>query len=205
MWRLVSLVLLAAACGVTQVPLRPVPDPREPGGHPGEYRLETSDRQLGTVRVWSRGVYVEHGRNLAHVAIQLESSGRTGMRLDVGALRLVVYQDNEGSAELRPSSTTGTAEIRPRGDGRLDAYFDLPAGMKPADVTALEVTWTAQLGDQTRHAVTRLARFTDRMRGRRPTAHGPIMPGSGAMSPTGEWYSCPEDPHRYYPYPPYCL
>lgn len=205
MRRLVLFVLLAAGCGTRQVPLRAMPDPREPGGVPGEYSLATSDGQRGILRLLSRGVYVENGHTLAHVAVELESSGRTGMRLDVGALRLEAFRGTEATPALRPSSTTGTAQIPPRGYGHLDALFELPADLRPGDVTALAVAWAAQLGDEKRDGLTHFGRVNERRRGRQPVAHGPFMPGSGTRSPTGEWYTCPDDPFHYYPYPPECL
>jgi len=205
MRRLVPLVLLAAGCGTRQVPLRAMPDPREPGGAPGEYLLATGDGQRGIVRLVSRGVYVENGHTLAHVALELESSGRAPMRLDVGALRLEVFKGTDAMPALRLSSTSGPSEVPARGYGHFDALFELPADLKPGDVTALAVSWAAQLGNERREGVTRFGRVVERRRGRQPIAHGPYMPGSGARSPTGEWYTCPDDPFHYYPYPPECF
>lgn len=205
MGRYLPLVLLVTACTTRVAHFKPTERVRaEPGRPPAAtYAMHSSDGAVGTTRLWSNGVYIVKGRNVAHVAIELESAGNSAMSIDVRMLRLKARNGDEQSPDLEVAAIVGPTAVPPRGYGRVDTFFVLPADMKPKAVSELAVQWEARIGDQKQDEVTT---FEPTMNKSRKAAlfYGARLPGTMTSSPTGAWYTCPDQPNEFYTSPPDC-
>lgn len=160
--------------------------------------------KVGEAWVWSRGIFKEGDRAVAHVGIELESDSTEGLSVDVGSLRLVAREGKKDKGKVyRPLRTDGKSSAPPRGYSRLDAYFRLPEGVKPRAITSFDVLWKAKAGEADTGEVTPFVRAGSSPRVAGAMFHGPYIPGTSIYSPVGAWFSCPGE-DTYYTEPPDC-
>jgi len=206
MGRFLPLVLLVSACTPRVAYFKPTERVKaEPGRPPAAtYSMRSSDGAEGTTRLWSNGVYIVKGRNVAHVAIELESAGNSAMSIDVRTLRLKARNVDGESPDLEVAASVGPTAVPPRGYGRVDAFFVLPPDMMPKAVSEIAVQWEARIGDQKQDEVTTFEPTVKKFR-EAALFYGARLPGTMTMSPTGAWYTCPDEPNKFYTSPPDCI
>lgn len=144
-----------------------------PGGTAAaSYEIRMGHDQPAHVRVnvWSHGAWVEDGRTMARVGIEVLNTGELGVSVDTNALRLDAYR-NDGaqlpSGQLVRTSVPDRAGlvVAPNETGVVSLDFALPAEVKPDEIGNLRLRWAVAHDDGRRYV-----QFTDFQRVRQPYA-----------------------------------
>lgn len=97
------------------------------------------------MNVWSRGAYVEDGRTLALVALEVRNTGDEPVLLDTGALRLDAYRSS--GAQRPPARLVRTSQpgaslwVPPDETGTIQLVYAIPATVRPDDIGSMRLRW----------------------------------------------------------------
>jgi hypothetical protein len=158
---IVALLAIGVACGSDRAAFRPTEDlttsarSERPAA---SYDIRAAHDQPAHVRVnvWSRGAWVEDGRTLARVAIEVVNSGEAPVRLETSALRLDAYRNT--GAQLPSGELVSNADLSvpPNETGSVRLEFEL-LYVRPDDIASMRLRWALQYDDGGWHYV----QFTD--------------------------------------------
>jgi len=170
------LALVAASCGAGAAEFRPtenVTGRTVEGYKEASYDLETADRQIGEVVVWSAGAYpVAHSRGsqtVVDVGFRIDDGGDTPITLDASDVQLESVQTaRQTLADVPASGPPGSITVGPRSSREIGLTFALPPGIAPSDVRAFRVRWTTAAGSE------RYTEFTPFVQQREHTAYIPV-------------------------------
>jgi hypothetical protein len=110
------------------------------------------------VNVWSGGAWVEDGRTLARVAIEVLNLGTAPVQLDTNALRLDAYWSS--GAQLPPAQLVSTTSpdaslvVPPNESGVIRLVYQLQ--VSPDDIGSMRLRWAVLHDDGKRYV-----QFTD--------------------------------------------
>lgn len=116
-----------------------------------EYDLRAGDRYMGEAKVWSDGAFRRQieGATIDVIHVGFEIQNQLGSPIDFIRDQLYLSSATLGRnvvQDIRPVQVQGQLQIPAGDEQRIDAYFSLPPGTKPNDVSAFRVHWRISNG-----------------------------------------------------------
>lgn len=154
--------LATIACGSDRAAFRPTDNVTRsaPGGQPAasyEIRGGTDRAAHARVNVWSQGAYVDNGRTMARVGVELRNTGDQYVSLARHELQLDAYlEDGRALPPAQLVHTVGPLFALPGEATRVELVYALAANVDPDAIGSLRLRWAVEHDDGHRYV-----QFTD--------------------------------------------
>ena len=195
-----SSLALSTGCGARHTYFRPterVAEETLAGDLVARYPVGLESGGRAEVRVWSPGVYRtrlgQRTFTALEVGIEIDNAGTRPIRLEDAGIEVtsIVTDDAGVISKLQPYRVVGSALVAPGEVGQREAIFELPGDLRPDDVYAFRVRWTAQVGEE------ELTELTPFVRDRRRVSW---VPAHHYYDPWYPWYGVGWSGSGWYPY-----
>lgn len=156
---IVTLLLAATVygCAASHASFRPterVEGRTVEGFREAFYDLSIANERNAELKIWSRGAFLVDTatgkRTVIRVGFTIDNGGEVPIQLEVDSVRLESLQTDEPQQEdLSGRLVVGEAVVAPGTSGDTEVEFTLPATIRPADVKAFRIKWSARAAGKT--------------------------------------------------------